>query len=77
MPIIDPHKKTGKAAELLARLVAGAPIHISIDVQPAGLISLRIETAEITLGPTDTRLAVKQLLAALEIDAEAEAEGKS
>lgn len=68
--ITNPPTKLGKAAELLARLLSAAPLHIEIDVQPAGIVSLNIRSREIVLGPSDTLKIVKQLLTALEIDNE-------
>ena len=67
--ITNPPTKPGKA-ELLARLLTTAPLHIEIDVQPAGIVSLNIRSREIVLGPSDTLKIVKQLLTALEIDNE-------
>ena len=59
------HQPTRKAAELLARLLSAAPLHIEIDVQPAGIVSLNIRSREIVPGPSDTLKIVKQLLTAL------------
>ncbi|OAM45100.1 hypothetical protein A7Q03_06175 [Eikenella sp. NML99-0057] len=62
--------KPSKASELLARLLTTAPLHIEIDVQSAGIVSLNIRSREIVLEPSDTLKIVKQLLTALEIDNE-------
>lgn len=69
-PVTNQPVKPSKASELLARLLTAAPLHIEIDVKPAGIVSLNIRSREIVLGSSDTLKIVKQLLTALEIDNE-------